>query len=484
MPHGVLFRGGEEREARRHFIDQGYLEAIIGLPSNLFYGTGIPACILVMNKARAADRDEVLFINADREYREGKAQNHLRPEDIDKIIYAYRAGQNIPAYARRVPRAEIMAEDYNCNIRRYVDNAPPPEPHDVRAHLHGGVPKQEVESLGHFWRNYEQLQQDAFVARDDVYVNFAAAIADKRNIADFVATHQSVVARQQQFMKMLEDWWRVNLPIVEALAPDAANQAARPRNVYVMRSGLLKSIEQALAKQQLLTRFQVRGAFANYVDLLKADFKSIAASGWGTELIPDEEILQSQFPDVLEELEQMQTRLAELQALFAAADEEDFEDSEDTGVMGSDQVKSLKTSLKEARGQARLCKRDPNLGNWTKFQYQAEQLEVQLARHKVLEDEVRGLRSMIKAIEGKRDELVQSARVKISVDEAREVIVERLRQTLLDIYQAYLRADQRACVRAIENLWGKYAVTAKTIEADRDTAATQLQEFLVELGYE
>ena len=140
MPHGVLFRGGEEREARKHFIEKGYLEAVIGLPSNLFYGTGIPACLLVMNKDGAAQRDHVLFINADREYREGKAQNHLRPEDIDKIVHAYRRGEEIPAYARKVPGAEIAAEEYNCNIRRYVDNAPPPEPHDVRAHLHGGVP--------------------------------------------------------------------------------------------------------------------------------------------------------------------------------------------------------------------------------------------------------------------------------------------------------------------------------------------------------
>ncbi len=173
MPHGVLFRGGEEKEARKHFIDHGYLEAIIGLPSNLFYGTGIPACILVMNKAGAANRDHVLFINADREYREGKAQNHLRPEDIDKIIYAYRKGEDIalsdvaegahsdvPMYARKVPRAEIAEEDYNCNIRRYVDNAPPPEPQDVRAHLHGGVPIVEVESLAHYWQNYPQLKQD------------------------------------------------------------------------------------------------------------------------------------------------------------------------------------------------------------------------------------------------------------------------------------------------------------------------------------
>ena len=83
---------------------------------------------------------------ADREYREGKAQNHLRPEDIDKIVNTYRRGEDVPAYARKVPRAEIAAEDYNCNIRRYVDNAPPPEPHDVRAHLLGGIPKTEVKA--------------------------------------------------------------------------------------------------------------------------------------------------------------------------------------------------------------------------------------------------------------------------------------------------------------------------------------------------
>ena len=169
MPHGVLFRGGEEREARKHFIDSGYLEAIIGLPGNLFYGTGIPACILVLNKAGAAQRQggdgHVLFINADREYREGKAQNHLRAEDIDKIIHAYRAGQDIPAYARCVPVAEIRLEDYNCNIRRYVDNAPPPEPHDVRAHLHGGVPVSEVDALAHFWHNSPALRESCFNPR-------------------------------------------------------------------------------------------------------------------------------------------------------------------------------------------------------------------------------------------------------------------------------------------------------------------------------
>jgi len=485
MPHGVLFRGGEEREARKHFIDHGLLEAIIGLPSNLFYGTGIPACIMVMNKQGAAQRDHVLFINADREYREGKAQNHLRPEDIDKIIYAYRNKQDIPAYARLVPKAEIAAEDYNCNIRRYVDNAPPPEPHDVRAHLHGGVPKAEVENLAQFWLNYPQLKDDLFITRDNDYLDFASVIAtDKRAIAELVSSHQGVIKRHASFMETLEQWWQKNLPIVEALAPDAANQEGRTRNVYVMRSSLLASIEHALATQQLLTPFQVRGAFANYVNSLKADFKSIAASGWGPELIPDEDILQSQFPEILDQQAQAQARLAELQALFAAADEEDFEDIDDTGVMTSEQVKDLKAKLKDAKGQAKLCKKDPKLGDARAHEQRAAEIEAQLLRHKALEDEAKQLKATIKGIETQREALVQSAREKISNDQARDIIIKRLQNLLMSNYQVYIKAYQRSCITAIENLWGKYAVTAKTIEEDRDQATAQLKAFLAELGYE
>lgn len=547
MPHGVLFRGGEEREARKHFIDHGQLEAIIGLPSNLFYGTGIPACILVLNKDGAAQRDSVLFINADREYREGKAQNHLRPEDIDKIIYAYRHNEDIPAYARHVPRGEIVQEEYNCNIRRYVDNAPPPEPQDVLAHLHGGVPLVEVDSLAHYWTNYPQLREDCFINRDERYLNFAPVLENKRDIADFVATHQGVTNRHKQFMQTLEAWWQDNLAIVESLAPDAENQQDRPRNVYVMRSSLLESIKAALTDQTLLTPFQVRGAFANYVDGLKADFKSIAASGWGPELIPGEDILQSQFPEILEEQEQALARLAELQALFASASEEDFEDTDDTGVLPSAEVKNKKDELKEKtnewKEQLKLVKtlagdlfteikvadllpkgekkgyyctegltlKEAQFENGNRIIELAEQqgqssdyIELLqqaitkgrltydraeavaggLERHKELEEEVKTLKATIKTIENKRAELVKSAREKISDDEARDVIIERLRQLLMNTYQTYLGAEQRACIEAIESLWGKYAVTAKTIVTERDEASLKLQEFLVELGYE
>lgn len=485
MPHGVLFRGGEEREARKYFIDKGYLEAVIGLPSNLFYGTGIPACILVMNKAGAKDRKHVLFINADREYREGKAQNYLRPEDLDKIVHAYRQGKNISAYAQLVAKEDIAAEDYNCNIRRYVDNAPPPEPHDVRAHLHGGIPSVEIEALSRYWNNYTGLKESCFAPRaDGVYQEFTTPHKDKRAIADHVAQHPSLIKRHATFMTHLEQWWQKNLPLVEVLAANAKKPQAHTGNVYALRRILLASIAETFKKQKLLSPYQVRGAFANYVNQLKADLKSIAASGWGAELIPDAEILQSQFPQVLLEQEQNCARLAVLQALFAAADEDDFEVNDETGVLPSAEVKTLRAELKGLSTRAKLAKKEGQKDEWVAFTNEAAAIEQRLTAHKALEDEAKTLKAAIRSTEKKQDELVEAARAKISLDEARHVIVERLGRLLLESYRVYLRADQRDCIAAIENLWNKYAVTAKEIEAERDAASEQLREFLVELGYE
>ncbi|MCP4721540.1 MAG: N-6 DNA methylase [Desulfobacteraceae bacterium] len=547
MPHGVLFRSGEEGQARKYFIEKGYLEAIIGLPGNLFYGTGIPACILVLNKKDAQDRKSVLFINADREYREGKARNFLRPEDIDKIVHNYRRKMDSPGYARNVPAAEIAKEDFNCNIRRYVDNAPPPEPHDVRAHLHGGVPVSEIATMVHYWKNYPGLSEDCFDPRDTVYMDFSKPIMDKRKIVDFVTQHPGVTNRHKQFMNQLDEWWQTNLPIMKALAHDPENQHECSGNVYLMRRKLLESIAEEFKNQQLLTPFQIRGAFANYVNILKADFKSIAASGWGPELIPDDDILQSQFPEILEEVEQAMARRDELQALLTAAGEEDFEDTDNTGVLPAVVVKSKKEDVKIlntewkahlkdlkalsgdvftqikaaallpkgkkkgyycAEGLTQALARFENgqrildLAKEVSFEsefttplietmekgshakYMADSINDSLARHKAIEDELKAIKTAIKTTENKRDELVASARKKISEDEAKVVIIERLKAVLLDTYQTYLKADLRACIKAVANLWDKYAVTAKKIEVQRSKASEQLKAFLIELGYE
>lgn len=514
MPHGVLFRGGEEKEARKHFIKQGWLEAVIGLPAGLFYGTGIPACVLVLNKKDAANRKHVFFINADREYREGKAQNFLRPEDINKMVHVYRNMQDVDGYAKRVAVAGIEAEDWNCNIRRYVDNAPPPEPHDVRAHLHGGVPVAEIDALNHYWTNYPGLRERCFVPRKETpsprlrgegggegkstYADFHPSLTDKRAIAEVLKSDPGIAKAHGQFLDTLEAWWQKNLPPLEALAPKNGERG----NVYALRSLLLADISATFCPplppgegpgvrernadtkkgQNILTEFQIRGAFARYMEDLKADLKSIAASGWGPELIPDDDILTSQFPELLAEMEQKRLHLAELDALFSAAAEEDYEDSDDTGVLPGDEVKALKTELKECKAQLKLAKKEKRSPGG--LPARAAAAEKKLARHKALEDEAKQLKADLRATEKKKEELVAAARAKIDRDEARRVILDRLHRLLLQTYEGYLRADQRACQAALENLWGKYAVTARAIEAKRDAEAAKLKTFLVELGYE
>lgn len=149
MPHGVLFRSGAEGEIRRKLNKADIVDTIIGVGPNLFYGTGIPAAILILRAPGSKPperKGKVLFINADREYEEGRAQNYLRPEHEEKIVSAFQAFTNNDGFARVVSVDELAENDFNCNIRRYADNTPPPEPHDVRAHLHGGVPKTEVDA--------------------------------------------------------------------------------------------------------------------------------------------------------------------------------------------------------------------------------------------------------------------------------------------------------------------------------------------------
>jgi type I restriction enzyme M protein len=151
MPHGVLFRGGEEKKIRLGLLREDCIEAVIGLPQNLFHSTGIPACILVMRQPGGKPEErqnKVLFINADREYREGRAQNFIDPEHIEKIVSTYEAFADVVNFATVVDTSKIVNEEAgNLNIRRYADSSPPPEPHDVHAHLHGGVPTVEIEAM-------------------------------------------------------------------------------------------------------------------------------------------------------------------------------------------------------------------------------------------------------------------------------------------------------------------------------------------------
>src|SRR6266568_2861325 len=240
MPHGVLFRGGAERDIRTRLLDDDIIEAVIGLAPNLFYGTGIPACVLVLRApaSKLADRaGKVLFINADAEFAAGRAQNYLLPEHVEKIVSAYREFADISSYATVVTREELATNDDNLNIRRYADNAPPPEPHDVRAHLHGGIPRAEVDAKAALFAAHGFTTGRVFVDRDESYWDFADGLT-KASLAALVADDPGVQAREAELRQALDRWWDEHVPLLVGLSAD--------RPLMVVRKALLESFTASL----------------------------------------------------------------------------------------------------------------------------------------------------------------------------------------------------------------------------------------------
>jgi len=202
VPHGVLFRGSSEKEIRKGILERDLIEAVIGLPPALFYGTGIPAALLIINKRKDSSRkNKVIFINSELEYEEGKNQNKLRDEDINKIISTFDGYTEIKRYSKVVSLDEIRENDFNLNIRRYADTSPPPEIYDVRGILHGGVPVREVED--------EYIQETlqgmdvscVFNRRNSEYYDWKSEIGSKEKIREYLKTED------QKVISQFERWW-------------------------------------------------------------------------------------------------------------------------------------------------------------------------------------------------------------------------------------------------------------------------------------
>lgn len=348
MPHGVLFRGGKEKEIRRALLrdNGGMIEAIISLPQKLFYGTGIPAAILVLNKNKPdALRGKVFFINADAEYAEGKNQNLLRPEDIEKIDHVYTHKLTVPNYSRLVDVAEIEANDWNLNIRRYVDNTSPPEPEDVRAHLIGGVPKAEVAAQIAQIEKFRLDVELIFAERDKAYYDFRPTVADKAQLKALIEADACVTQTLAEMRTTLSGWWQEARHDFASLAYAAANESTgngageqRKKTTAVKESGgayltlkgqdlpdvrraLIESLKAQLTPLGVLGDFQVAGVFVNWWDSIKYDLKTIMTNGWSPSLIPDAYVITAYFRVEADELERLETAISEAETAIEEATE-------------------------------------------------------------------------------------------------------------------------------------------------------------------
>ncbi|HVO25080.1 MAG TPA: class I SAM-dependent DNA methyltransferase [Candidatus Margulisiibacteriota bacterium] len=534
MPHGVLFRGGEEKQVRAKFVEEDLIEAIISLPPNLFYGAGIPACILVMrpNLSRQAPnpnkpenrRNQILFMNADAEFYAGRAQNYLRPEHIEKIASTFDRFEDVPAYARRVSLDEIRSKDneYNLNIRRYVDNAPPPEPHDVRAHLLGGVPVSEIEAQRALYDSLGFDPSHVFVRRggDARYADFTPALTERTALRRLVEDDAGIRARMGALHERFAAWWQEHAPRL-AWLPEQ-------RDLNRTRGEFLDSFATALLPLGMLDRFTLAGVIAAWWAEALPDLKTLLENGFAgvidgwvdaiADALEDDEasgpifdpfshkLVKALMTDYLEQIATAKadiTRVKVEKEGFESsnppedADEEELESwnyakdierqMRELKSEHRDEMKRL-TRLERAASRARATATDRQAFEEARAALQPvfdelAALEAALAPHADLKKQLADARVRYRELS---DSFLQELKGRCSGKsdaDKQGLVLDLLAQDAEAGLASAVGARRQELVGYLEALWDKYRVTLDALRGERATAEGRLQGFLKQHAY-
>jgi type I restriction enzyme M protein len=270
LPHGVLFRGNAEAEVRRNLVRRGYIKAIIGLPANLFYGTGIPACIIVLDKRDAAARKGIFMIDASRGYMKDGPKNRLRSQDIHRIVDAFRRGESAERYAYLASVEEIEKNDYNLNLPRYIDSSEPEDLQDIEGHLKGGIPERDIEALASYWAVCPGLKATLFKPNRKGYVDLAV---DKSAIKSTIYDHPQFTAFVKTMNQHFTVWREQVTPRLMAL-----QAGCHPKDViHEMSESLLTHYKG----QPLINAYDIYQHLMDYwAETMQDDCYMISADGW------------------------------------------------------------------------------------------------------------------------------------------------------------------------------------------------------------
>ena len=275
LPHGVLFRGNREAAIRHKLVGRGLIKGVIGLPANLFYGTGIPACIVVIDKEDAATREGIFMVDASRGFRKDGAKNRLRERDIHRIVDVFNGQRDTPCYARMVPLDEIASEanDYNLNIPRYIDSGEPGDLHDLGAHLHGGIPDRDIDALDRYWKVFPGLRQALF--SPDARPGFSQARMSPDEVREVVLGHAEFMAYRQRVWSAFDDWRREH---ESRLCRLGAGDSPK-----VLIGELSENLLIRFANLPLIDRYDVYQCLMDYWDeVMQDDVYLVVTSGWGS----------------------------------------------------------------------------------------------------------------------------------------------------------------------------------------------------------
>ncbi|PEN12964.1 restriction endonuclease subunit M [Longibacter salinarum] len=503
MPHGVLFRSRKEQGIRQGMIEDDLLEAVIGLPGNLFYNTGIPAAILIFRHKgdKPAERKgKVLFINADREYEEGRAQNHLRAEHIEKIVSTYRTFEDVDGYAKVVPVEDLENNDWNLNIRRYADNAPPPEPQDVRAHLYGGIPASEVEAKQDLFEAHG-LDLSSVLTHASTgnghgdYYAFRDALETKADIKKAIEADDALQAQEEALRDAFRSWWDDHRARVTALADGA--------DVMKVRADFLDSFEAALRPVGLLDEFKVSGVIAEWWDALQNDFRTLSAQGfsglidsWVTSIQDaaartdkdapdpfDHRCIPQLLADYIAEIEGAEEALSEAQGRKDAFESGDppGDDPVDDDWADEDAVRYDKFLGEHITDLEAEMKENPSRA--ADLQAAIKHCKKQQAQYKAIKAEIKEAKKTVKQLRGELLERLEAARKALDTEAEQVLVLTVARTVLADELSSYVDVHRQRVVAAFETWWDKYRTTMQDIKARREQTTAKLDGYLDAMGY-
>ncbi|MEZ5759093.1 MAG: class I SAM-dependent DNA methyltransferase [Emcibacteraceae bacterium] len=284
LPHGVLFRGNAEATIRRNLVIQGYIKGIIGLPANLFYGTGIPACIIVIDKEHTGLENPIFMVDASKGYIKDGNKNRLRSQDIHKIVDVFNKQIEIDRYSRLVPYNEIATKnEFNLNIPRYIDSSEPEDIHDLDAHLNGGIPLADINALQNYWDVFPTLK-DTLFSENDEREGYAKALVDAKEIKTTILNHKEFTNFKDNALDLFEGWKAAHLNALENI-----KVGDKPKELIF---DLSEDLLNRFAAADLLSKYDIYQILMDYWrDVMQDDVFMISQDGWSAvnvvrEIIP------------------------------------------------------------------------------------------------------------------------------------------------------------------------------------------------------
>ncbi len=471
LPHGVLFRGGAEGIIRKNIVQRGYIKGIIGLPANLFYGTGIPACIVVVDKEHASARKGIFMIDASKGYIKDGNKNRLRTQDIHRIVDTFNRQVEDKRYSRMVPLAEISdaKNDFNLNLPRYIDSTEPEDLQDIDAHLNGGIPNRDIDDLERYWEVFPGVRATLFKKGDrSGYSQLKVPIGE---VKAAIFGHSEFTTFNQSVTKLFAKWKTANMPRLTGI-----KKGDHPKELI---ETLSEELLETFKKAKLLNPYDVYQHLMDYwAETMQDDVYMLVQDGWkavldgkpNIDLIPQQLLVSRYFQTEAKAIVQLE---ADRDAITRQMEEMDEEHGGEDGLLA--EAKNDKGKLTKASVKARLSGIEDDKDV-------ADECKLLKAYQALIEKEADAGRQ-VKEAQKELDAKVTAKYSKLSTDEIKTLVVDDKWLTKLggDVQSELDRVSQ-ALTGRIRELGERYDAPLPQLKSEVDRLAARVDEHLKKMG--